>query len=186
MLKHGILGLLNYGDMSGYEIMAVFRDSLSHFWTAQKSQIYRELQVLEKNGWIEISHIEQDGKPDKNMLSITDEGRKELLRWLREETPNSLIRSPLLMKTFFRGECGIDENIAYFKTLLEEGTVFPHGSKSVDIASSNYASMIEDPQKSLYWIFTIRFGMMYEKMFREWCEDCIRELNELQRGKSAD
>lgn len=26
--------------MTGYEIMTVFRDSLSHFWTAQKSQIY--------------------------------------------------------------------------------------------------------------------------------------------------
>lgn len=28
MLKHGILGLLNYHDMTGYEIMEVFRDSL--------------------------------------------------------------------------------------------------------------------------------------------------------------
>jgi hypothetical protein len=27
---------------------------------------------------------------------------------------------------------------------------------------------------------------MYEKMFREWCEDCIRELDELQREKSVD
>ena len=186
MLKHGILGLLNYGDMSGYEIMTAFRNSLSHFWTAQKSQIYRELQVLEKNGWIEALHIEQNSRPDKNMLSITDEGRKELLRWLREETPNSLIRSPLLMKTFFRGECGIDENIAYFKTLLEEGTVFPQGSRGADVASSYYAGMIEEPQKSLYWKFTIRFGMMYEKMFREWCEDCVRELDALKREKPVD
>ena len=52
MLKHGILGLLNYGDKTGYEIMTVFRDSLNHFWTAQTSQIYRELQTMEKNGWI--------------------------------------------------------------------------------------------------------------------------------------
>ena len=48
MLKHGILGLLNYGDKTGYEIMTVFRDSLNHFWTAQTSQIYRELQTMEK------------------------------------------------------------------------------------------------------------------------------------------
>lgn len=31
MLKHGILGLLNYHDMTGYEIMEVFRDSLRFF-----------------------------------------------------------------------------------------------------------------------------------------------------------
>ena len=48
MLKHGILGLLNYDDKTGYEIMTVFRDSLNHFWTAQTSQIYRELQTMEK------------------------------------------------------------------------------------------------------------------------------------------
>ena len=186
MLKHGILGLLNYGDMTGYEIMTVFRDSLSYFWTAQKSQIYRELQTLEINGWIETAHIEQDGKPDKNMLSITDEGRKELQHWLRDDTANGLIRSPVLMKTFFRGECEIDENIAYFKDLMKNGSVFPQGSLSAVSAGSKYANVINDPRKSLYWKFTGSFGVMYEKMFREWCEDCIRELEELQREESAD
>ena len=50
MLKHGILGLLNYGDMTGYEIKDVFEHSLNFFWTAQTSQIYRELQTIEKKG----------------------------------------------------------------------------------------------------------------------------------------
>ena len=48
MLKHGILGLLNYGDMTGYEIREVFNKSLNFFWQAQSSQIYRELRTLEK------------------------------------------------------------------------------------------------------------------------------------------
>ena len=47
MLKHGILGLISYGDKTGYEIKAVFRDSLRHFWPVQTSQIYRELRALE-------------------------------------------------------------------------------------------------------------------------------------------
>ena len=81
MLKHGS-GLLNYGDMSGYEIREVFKDSLNYFWTAQTSQIYRELGVLEKNGWIVKQTIEQDGKPNKNICSITDDGRQELQHWL--------------------------------------------------------------------------------------------------------
>ena len=86
MLKHGILGLLNYGDMTGYEIMTVFRDSLNYFWQAQTSQIYRELQGLEKNGWIKSTHIKQENKPDKNLLSITEEGKKELVAWLKDDT----------------------------------------------------------------------------------------------------
>ena len=66
MLKHGILGLLNYGDKTGYEIMTVFRDSLNHFWTAQTSQIYRELQTMEQAGWISQRHVAQAGKPDND------------------------------------------------------------------------------------------------------------------------
>lgn len=186
MLRHGILGLLNYGDMTGYEIMTVFRDSLSHFWVAQRSQIYRELQVLEKRGWVKTTHVEQEHKPDKNILSITDEGRDELLRWVSEDTSKSLIRSPMLMKTFFRGECEIDENIEYFRTLPEKESVFPRGSKTAESVSSEYGRMISDPQKALYWKFTIHFGVMYEKMLREWCEDCIRELEELKREDTAD
>ena len=102
MLKHGILGLLNYADMSGYEILETFKHSLNHFWNAQKSQVYRELISLENLWYIRGTWIEQEGKPDKKMYSITDDGRKELLDWLSEELKETA-RIPLLMKTFFLG-----------------------------------------------------------------------------------
>ena len=68
MLKHGILGLLNYGEMTGYEIMTAFRDSLQFFWMANTSQIYRELQNLKKNGFVTDRKVEQQSKPDKNIF----------------------------------------------------------------------------------------------------------------------
>ena len=184
MLKHGILGLLNYGDMTGYEIRTVFKDSLNHFWQAQTSQIYRELQALEKNGWITSSHVEQKGKPDKNIHSITDEGRKELVRWLKEEDEQGTIRNYILMRTFFRGECSIAENIEYFKTLPEKEKVFPDGQSDAVQATGDYQKMIDDPLKALYWKFTIDFGIMYEKMIKEWCDNCVHELEALTNEAS--
>jgi transcriptional regulator, padR-like family len=186
MLKHGILGLLSYGDMTGYQIMTVFRDSLSHFWVAQTSQIYRELQGLEKNGWIAAVHVEQTGKPDKNVLSITAAGREELLRWLREDTNRSLVRNAMLMKTFFRGECDLDENIAYFKSLPEQECLFTKESGEAEAVSDQYRDMLNLPEKALFWKFTIRFGVMYEEMVRAWCEECIRELEGFKHEDSAD
>ena len=84
MLKHGILGLLNYMEMTGYEIMETFRDSLNYFWDAKTSQIYRELQGLEQKQWVSKTVVPQTGKPDKNVYSITAAGREELLRWLAD------------------------------------------------------------------------------------------------------
>ena len=181
MLKHGILGLLNYGDMTGYEIKTVFRDSLNHFWHAQTSQIYRKLQALEQNGWITVTHVEQNGKPDKNVLSITEAGKEELKSWLDDESATAPVRSAMLMKTFFRGECGIDENIEYFKRLPDREAVFPAGSDATGEISGQYKEMIDDPLKALYWKFTIDFGVMYDHMLREWCDNCIRELEELKK-----
>lgn len=184
MLKHGILGLLNYGDKTGYEIMTVFRNSLNHFWTAQTSQIYRELQTMEKAGWISERHVEQTGKPDKNVFSITAEGRAELLRWLRADNLPRSVRDPFLMKTFFRGELPVEENIAYFKT-IRDAAVFPDDGKQATAAAEMYQAAIQNPEKAVYWKLTIEFGRMFERMYRQWCQVCIRELEEL-RQKQTD
>lgn len=185
MLKHGILGLLNYGEMTGYEIMTAFRASLSHFWVAQTSQIYRELQTLEKNGWINSVRVAQESRPDKNLLSITEAGREELLRWLREDDQRENIRNPMLMKTFFRGECSIEENIDFFRHFEERISVFPRGSGAADASRQAYGEMLDDPEKAIYWQFTIEYGLMYEKMLREWSEHCIRKLEALKNENTS-
>ena len=179
MLKHGMLGLLNYGNMTGYEIMGVFRNSLSHFWTAQTSQIYRELQTLEQKGWVSVEHIPQESRPDKNVFCITESGREELLSWLKQDGQEKGIRSPLLMKTFFRGECSLEENIRFFREIAENADVFPKGKGVADQAKTQYENVIDDPRKALFWKFTIEYGVMYEKMLREWCAQCIKELEEV-------
>ena len=121
MLKHGILGLLNYGSMTGYEINKAFKDSLSYFWNAQTSQIYRELQAIKKNGWATDEVVEQVGKPDKKVFTITKSGMTELNRWLMEDNTEFITRIPIIMKTFFMGERSIDENIEYFSRLADMG-----------------------------------------------------------------
>lgn len=185
MLKHGILGLLNYGDMTGYEIMLVFRDSLSYFWPAQTSQIYRELQTLKKNGWVTGQSIAQTGKPDKNLFSITETGRAELHRWL-VETPLPPEKSPLLMQTFFRGELTPQENLAFFRQLREGCGAFlaDAGKPAGNVAL--YKAAVDDPQKALYWQMTVEYGILYAQMLRTWTERCMNMLEEMDHEHSGD
>ena len=51
-LQHGILGFLNYGPCSGYELTKAFQSSLHFFWPAQTSQIYQTLNRLEAAAYI--------------------------------------------------------------------------------------------------------------------------------------
>lgn len=186
MLKHGILGLLNYGDMTGYEIMEVFRDSLSYFWTAQTSQIYRELQNLKKQEWVTDTCIPQVGKPDKNLFSITESGKAELHRWLAEEDIGFETKSPLLMKTFFRGEMSPDDNIAFFKRVQACSDAFLSNAQEPGENIAMYENAIQNPEKALYWKMTVEYGIMYTNMLREWSGKCIAELEELKNEYSCD
>ncbi len=176
MLKHGILGLLNYHPMNGYEIMLAFRDSLRFFWSAQTSQIYRELQTLEAKGWVDKTPVPQQSKPDKNMYSITPKGHEELLRWLSDGTPELDSRSHILMKVFFLGERSPEENIRYFEGLREYCCLL---LQSLDVAQENigqYRALIDDRGRADYWEMTIDFGRRNMRMYMDWAENCINRL----------
>lgn len=176
MLKHGILGLINYQDMTGYEIMGVFQDSLNYFWDAKTSQIYRELQKLEQKNLICKTVIPQSGKPDKNVYSITETGRMELLRWLANGDLGLRVKTPILMKVFFLGERSTEENIQYFKSVKECCEQFLKSLESVPQYIDTYGDRIGQQDKELYWQMTVEYGWRSTKMQIEWAQDCIRRL----------
>lgn len=176
MLKHGILGLLNYHELTGYEIMEVFRDSLSFFWKAQTSQIYRELRVLEKKGWSSKKTVVQQGKPDKNIYSITEEGNQELLRWLADDNAGLNPKLPILMKVFFMGERSREENIEFFKRFKEECAQFLESLAPVPEYIRAYGDVINAGDKSLYWQMTVDYGRRNMQMYIEWAQSCIDKL----------
>ena len=183
MLKHGILGLLNYGDMSGYEIREVFHDSLNYFWTAQTSQIYREIGVLEQNGWIEKQTVRQSGKPDKNICSITDEGRQELLRWLAAPEIDENTRSATLMKTFFMGELPVSESLQFSHGLRCEYETALDNLKNADVSIQAYRERIPKQKNALFWQMTLDFGRRYMQMYLDWTKSCIKLSEHMEEEK---
>lgn len=176
MLKHGILGLINYQAMTGYEIMETFRDSLNFFWKAQTSQIYRELQTLEKKEWVSKTVVPQQRKPDKNVYSITEKGRRELLRWLSDGELGTDPRTPILMKVFFMGEQSREENIRYFEGLKAYCRTFLISLASVPEHIEAYSAYLNDQEKALYWKMTVEYGRRNMQMCMEWAQDCIEQL----------
>jgi PadR family transcriptional regulator, regulatory protein AphA len=90
-LPHAIMGLLNIMPMTGYELKKFFDDSIGFFWSAQMSQIYRELKTLEING--DVSSKEELSKkgPSKKIYKVTKQGVIHLKEWL-EDIPDKFKR----------------------------------------------------------------------------------------------
>lgn len=176
-LKHGILGLLNYGAMSGYELNTSFRDSLAHFWKASISQIYRELYTMQKSGWVQSEEIIQSGKPNKKLYSLTAEGNRELSRWLTKTLDESDLetRSSFLMKIFFAAgvprELAI-RNLTEFQALTQAALTALINNTAAD----EYAQYASHNDEVTFWKLTADFGQRYHRMCLEWAEAAINTI----------
>ncbi len=180
-LKHGLLGLLNYGSMTGYDLDKAFKESLNFFWQSQTSQIYRELNAMEKLGWLTSEIIFQTDKPNKKMYSITPSGIEELQKWLADNSVSEglSIRSVFLMKLFFSGEKSIAENIKMlhsFKNSCEKALASLGYTNS---SINKYSDLIKEKEKAFYWKATANFGRYYYAMCIRWADDTIKDLEEI-------
>jgi DNA-binding PadR family transcriptional regulator len=89
-LRYALLGLLEDGPASGYDLTTRFERSLQRYaWTARQSHIYPELKRLAEDGLVTVA---DEGARGRRSYAITDIGREELHRWLLSEPKARAIR----------------------------------------------------------------------------------------------
>jgi len=177
-LKHGILGLLNYGPTTGYDLDKTFKGTLNFFWQAQTSQIYRELNAMEKQGWVTSETVIQTDKPNKKLFSLTGSGKEELHVWLHHDSieEDIRVRDPFLVKLFFSGENETTLNIEMMKQFVQ-CCEFALGKIKETIRQCEMNA--NGNRNAVYWGMTASFGHYYYEMCIRWAEDTIRKLEEL-------
>ncbi len=183
MLKHGILGLLSYYDRSGYEIMEVFKDSLDFMWNANTSQIYRELQNLKDKGFAEVNEIEQTGKPNKKVYSITESGREELMHWLTDYDDIKFPNFPVLMKLFFGGMLPSEEAIAALEKIKSAYTSRGNDIDEMLPRLDIYKKDTANEDYAMFWDMSVDFGKGYCRYMVEWCDKCIDKIEKRMEAK---
>lgn len=81
-LSHTILSILAHEEATGYDIGKKFNQTYGLIWHASLQQVYRELNVLEKQGHIVFRLTTQVGKPSRKIYQITQQGEQNLRHWL--------------------------------------------------------------------------------------------------------
>jgi PadR family transcriptional regulator AphA len=95
------LGVLTEGDKTGYEIKRCFEEAFSHFFVAGFGSIYPGLAELNRRGLVTSRSVEQEGRPDKKIYSITPEGERVLRAELMATAPRHKVRSEFLVLMYF-------------------------------------------------------------------------------------
>ena len=183
-LKYGLLGLLNYGNMTGYELSKAFNASLGFFWQGQTSQIYRELSAMERSGWLMTKRVVQDDRPNKKIYAVTDEGKRALNEWLSDAegaiAEALCVRSAFLMRVFFAGELPPEKAVSLLRAFRERcgKALGKLGDTPRNIAE--YSVIVSDESKNKYWRIVAMFGESFYRAELEWADNALSMLEDTQ------
>ena len=178
-LKHGLLGLLTIRKSSGYDLSKLFQESLSFFWVANQSQIYRELDKMEELGWVVSGKVEQDARPNKRVYGITKEGNQELVRWLKEENAADLavVRNPLLMKLFFSGKVEKEHAISL---LMSYRKLCAEARAEIAAEVAGIGEVEETAAKPAYWLYATDYSIRQYDFQIKWIDETVARLENLK------
>ncbi len=177
-LQYALLGLLAQGDMTGYDLKKMFDDSISNFWYASMSQIYRELNGLEAKGLLSSVTLPQADRPDKRVYSITPQGRSAFTQWITSfpEEFSREKRDEFSLRLFFGANLDDSALIAQFERLaaqkrqqLDEISRF---SEMVDA----YMEKLPQAGEGRYWRMILRRAVMNLETTIAWSVECIELL----------
>jgi len=80
--EFALLGFLIAGPSHGYDLHQRFVAELGQVWHLSQSQAYAILKRLENRGDISAQVVEQEKLPARQMLRISDMGRRRFFEWL--------------------------------------------------------------------------------------------------------
>ncbi len=100
-LRFALLGLLAVEPASGYDLKRAINRSTYFIWNATGPQIYNTLHKLREEGCITSRSLAQDGKPDKQIHTITARGQTRLEEFMSEPIRAAVTRDEVLLRIFF-------------------------------------------------------------------------------------
>jgi DNA-binding PadR family transcriptional regulator len=178
-LSHAILGFLEYGPMSGYDLKKNFDQSVAHFWSATQSHIYRALEDLESQGLVTSQVIQQDGKPNRKQYQITDAGRAELQHWLATPLPMNGPRSAWLIQVFFAHTLSNEEIANLFEKRIENLRAYLARLQGAQKSIEENSKKVGQKRVQSLWQLTLDYGIDNYTSEINWLEKTLPVVRKL-------
>ena len=172
--KYAVLGLLTYAPLSGYDIRRIYSQSMGNFWSESYGHIYPILKRLEAEGLATREIVPQEGKPDRNVYTITAAGRAQLRAWLAQPSDAHKERVEVLLKVFLSWETGPAEAIAQVRAFRAE-----HEGHLARYSGYAEGITAEAAPPAPYWLLTVRCGQRLSQAMVDWCDEALAELDRL-------
>ena len=181
-LRHAVLAALLEGEASGYQLAKRFDVSVSNFWSATPQQLYRELDRLEQDGLLRGRVVEQQGRPNKRVFTLTTAGRDQLHAFIALPAKPTAIRDDLLVK--IQAFDSTDED-AIRKAVLDR---LDHARQKLARYEHLRDDLLKGRTEAAYLreadrvgpYLTLLGGRMFEQQNIQWCTTVLEALDRHQ------
>jgi DNA-binding PadR family transcriptional regulator len=115
--EFALLGFLIAEPSHGYDLHQKFQAEIGKVWRLSQSQAYAILKRLESRGDISAQLVEQDKLPSRQILHITESGRRRFEEWLQDAGHNArAIRLEFLTRLYFTRQNHPDQAARIYAT----------------------------------------------------------------------
>ena len=178
--RYFILGLLAEENLSGYDIKQKIDKKIGTLWMENYGQIYPELKKLKEEKMISLKVSIRKSRLYKE-YSITGEGKKALLEWLKKPIENNkVVKYDILLKLFFAKHLDSKDFIIHLKKFQDD---FEEALQNLLKAKEKLGP---NPQKSkdlIYWYLTALFGETIFSAYIAWAKKSIEILSNFKSKK---
>jgi DNA-binding PadR family transcriptional regulator len=169
--EFAVLGLLSFGERSGYELKKAAEAGVGYVWTAAKSHVYAVLPRLVEGGYATTRRVTQERRPDKQVYKITRKGERAFKEWLEAPIEERGARSPFLLKVFFGRLMSKEALVGHIERQRAEVVRTLEEYREIE-------TQIRDDPRSYYGYVTLRWGLAQSRAFIRWADEMLREIEE--------
>jgi PadR family transcriptional regulator AphA len=175
--EFAVLGMLSFGERSGYELKKVAEAGVGYVWTAAKSHVYAVLPNLVRGGYATSRRVTQARRPNKQLYRITKKGREAFLEWLEEPVAEPVTaRSPFLLKLFFGDQMSKEALVGHVERRREAAAAELAEYREIE-------KRIKGRKENYFGYVTLRWGLAQARAWMRWADEVLRELED--RGRSS-
>jgi DNA-binding PadR family transcriptional regulator len=167
-----ILGMLQAGVETGYEIKRAVDQSTRFFWAASLAQVYPELARLKDEGYIHGSDEPRGARP-RTAYHLTEKGEAALGEWLQSSRIAGFeFRDEGLLRLFFADALSDEKAIALVRRLRQHAEEVDHNFREEVLPLAE-----EGPEQGLRFpLIAARLGADYYSWRAAWFAQLEIEL----------
>jgi DNA-binding PadR family transcriptional regulator len=176
--EYAVLGLLAFGERSGYDLARAADRSIGFIWTPSRSQIYKVLPRLVERGVASSREVEQQRRPDKALYRVTPAGMRVLRAWIDDVDEDPAGGSSLfLLKILFGG-------------FTEPAAVAAQLTAYRDYAARRLQRYEEidrnpSPERTIYGLLALQHGIAHARATTEWADRALASLGAMEARQRA-